>query len=92
MQGIAVGTALAQDGDKLFIDNKGVTACAAVALTPQVAHMDLRHIVYNNLGTRPLTSSGFLAIVKSLKSASWLQWPPIRLCRIMTQQTRGTLP
>ena len=52
VQGTTIGTALVQNGDKLFIDNKGVIACAIVAPTRECADMDLRHIVYDNLGTK----------------------------------------
>ena len=51
MQGEAIGTA-SQDGEKLYIDNKGVTTCATVAPTHEFADMDLRHIVYDNLHTK----------------------------------------
>ena len=52
MQDVMIGSDLAQDGDKLFINNKTITTCAAVTPTHECAHMDLRQIVYNHLGTK----------------------------------------
>ena len=52
MQGATVGTALAHDGDKLSIDHKRVTGRAFVPPMRECANMDLRHIVYDNLGTK----------------------------------------
>ena len=49
-----MGSTLAQDGDKLFIDNKGVTTCAASAPTRECEDMDLLQTVYNNLSTKSI--------------------------------------
>ena len=54
MQGAAVGSALARNEDTLFIDNKGVITCAAVAPMHECADMDLCQIVYDNLGTKTI--------------------------------------
>ena len=107
MQGTAMGNALAQDRAKLYIDNKGVTACAAIAPTRECADMNLRHIVYDNLRTNTIDIKWVPSHRQELEpamptnekkcgatqnSTSWLKWAPICPCQIMTQETPGTLP
>ena len=41
-----------QHGDKPFIDNKGVTTCAVVLPKHECADVNVRQVVYDNLGTK----------------------------------------